>query len=119
MAGMPAFHGVRGVDAGHEIEWFPRGAGSWGGDMDVTEQPSVEAGIAEVAFCHVEIALLGIETEALDIAVGDADVQHAGRLFCIRHPADGVLCAVFARARARVKADLVIVAFEIPNPLLG
>lgn len=119
MAGVAASHRVRRMDPGHEVKWLAGGAGRGGRNMDVPEQPGMEAGVAEVAIGHVEIPLVGIEPEALDIAVGDADVEHVGLLFLIRHPADGVLLAMFAGAWAGIKADLEIVAIESLGVRLG
>ena len=73
----------------------------------------MQACVAEVALGHVEIALFGIESEALDISVGDADVEAVGRLFLSGHPADGVIFAMFAGAGAGVEVDFVIIAFEV------
>ena len=36
VAGVAAFHRVRGVDAGHEVKGLAGGAGRGGRDMDVT-----------------------------------------------------------------------------------
>lgn len=79
----------------------------------------MEAGVAEIALGHVEIALVGIEAEALDIAVGDAEVQHVSRFFCIRHPADGVFFAMFAGTRAGMETHPIVVAFEVLGSRLG
>lgn len=113
VAGVATLHRVRRVDAGHEIEWLARSAGCRGRNVDVPEKPGVKAGIAEVAFGHVEIALVGIEPEALDVAVGDADVQGVPCLLPFPDPADPVILAVFAGAWAGIEADLVVVALKI------
>lgn len=119
VAGVAAFHRVRRMDAGHEVGRPTGGAGRGGRDMDVAEQPGVEAGLVEVTVGHVEIALVGIEPEALDIPVGDPDVEHARWFFLSGNPADGVLLAMLAGAGAGVEADLVIVEFKVLGARFG
>jgi hypothetical protein len=79
----------------------------------------MEAGVSEVAFSHVEVALIRIETQSLDVSMGDADVKHVRGLFLIGNPSYGVLLSMFARAGAGVEADAIVIALEIFGASFG
>ncbi len=119
MTRVAAFHGVRCVNTGHEVKWLTSGACCGRGDMDVTEQPSVQAGVAEIAISHVEVTLIRIETQSLDVSMSDTDVKHVRGLFLFSNPSDGVLLTVLARAGTGVEADAIVVTLEVLGASFG
>lgn len=79
----------------------------------------MQTGVAEIAISHVEVTLIRIETQSLDVSMGDTDVKHVRGLFLISNPSDGVLLAVLARAGAGVEADAIVITLEILGASFG
>ena len=81
--------------------------------MDVAEKPGMDPCGAKLLLVHVKIALVGIQAEALHVAMSDADVKNPIFLFFFRHPTNHVLLPVLAGAGAGVEADPDVVTFKL------
>ena len=88
-AGVAATKRVRGVRSGHEIGRLHARLGRRKGHVDVAEEPGCHSRRLEGRGLHVEVLIGGVESEARDIPVGDADPQTVGTLAgCVGNPAD-------------------------------
>ena len=98
----------------HEDRLLPRSTVHRRWPMDMAEQPEVESAGFELRARHVEVAPLAVETEPLEVAVGDADMQATGREpFGGAHPADGMPLGGLRGAGAGEEADALTTDLEV------